>query len=86
MVAFFYIVPLFLNTFCSAAFFIIVEKNSFFFYDSLQHGSVRSVSDNNIKPRTPLAQPTGHTDSTATGFISTGGYQASNTIYTLQIS
>lgn len=42
--------------------------------------------DNNIKPRAPLAHPTGHTASTVTGFISTGGYQASNTIYTLQIS
>lgn len=46
-----------------------------FFYDSLQGASVISMSDNNIKPRTPRAQPTGHTDSTATGFISTRGYQ-----------
>lgn len=65
---------------------MIVEKNSFFFYDSLQCGRMLNGVDNNIKPRAPLAHPTGHTASTVTGFISTGGYQASDTIYTLQIS
>lgn len=70
MNTYFYMFPLFLNTFCMEVLFNNCIEKILFFSDSLRCGSVLSMLENNTKPRTALAQSTDHTRSIVVGLIS----------------